>query len=408
MSILDHTQDISGTETHRLTSLHEPPEFVKEADHTRLHGDPEMLPAHVYGDQASRTWPVHAAPAVWMSSLFFFDKKAELDPAKAEVVEQRILSAADFFNIRPAVDELKTKIADSTAHDLSRVGDKDFALVYVEKDSASGKERKERHYPLRNTEEVKMAEHWFTQFRDEFLWPDRRRIAEKLHEKAAQYGVLLHDPEMIEKTAGLGHAPTCDVVEMLQQRGNMCNRSHPALAGEMTKLASIVEENGIDLRDQGVREKIATVVDQFDRETKLNRMYDEGGLDRPEESMFKLTAKHASDFVLDHMQMTSGTVYEKSAFDGMALEHVKTWLGDDFADAVSAGDLYVDPEKIADIAPTLPRGDAEMFDRMANAGGVSAYAVTKAAADEGLSTDAMYALAAAYGNAAGLGDQSVL
>lgn len=403
MSILDHTQDISGTETHRLTSLHEPPEFVKEADHTRLHGDPEMLPAHVYGDQTTRTWPVHSAPATWMSALFFFDKKAELDPKKAEVVERRILDAAKFFNIGPQVDELKTKIGQSLAHDLSKVGDDDFALVW---ETENGKDR---HYPLRNAEEVKMAEAWFDKFRDEFLWPDRRRIAEKIHEKAAQYGVGLQNPEMIEKTAGLGHCPTGEIADMMESRGAMCCRTHPELADEMRKLATIVRDNGLDFRDSATREKIATVIDQFDRETKLNRMYGEGGLERPEEVMFKLTSKHASEFVNEHVQMTSGTIYEKSAFDGIPLTHIKDWLGDDFADAVSAGGLYADPEKIADIAATLPRPDAEVFDRMANAGGISAFATTKAAADEGLTTDEMYALAAQYGNERGLhGDASVL
>lgn len=407
--ILDHTQDISGTETHRLTSLHEPPEFVKEAEHTRLHGDPEMLPSHVYGDQTNRTWPLHAAPAVWMSSLFFFDKKASLDPAKADAIEQRILKAAQFYNIRPQVEKLKTKISESLAHDLSTVGDADFALVW---ESDKGKER---HYPLRNSDEVKMAEHWFSQFRDEFLWTDRRRIAEKIYEKAAKYSVSLSDPEMITKTAGLGHAPTVDIIEMLATRANLVARTHPEHCAEIRKLAKIVTSDGdsvrggISFRDTGIMDKIATVVDQFDRATNLNRMYDDGGLDRPEEVMFKLTAKHASDFVDAHIQMPSGTIYEKSAFEQLPLTHVKEWLGDEFADAISAGDMFVDPDKIAAIAPTLPRGDAELFDRMANAGGVPAYAVTKAAVDEGLTQNDIYALAAEYGNEVALsGDNSVL
>jgi hypothetical protein len=362
-----------------------------------------MLPAHVYGDQTNRNWPLHAAPAVWMSSLFFFDKKAELEPAKADVIEQRILKAAQFFNILPQVEELKTKIGQSLAHDLSQVGDDDFALVW---NSETGKER---HYPLRNADEVKMAAHWFSQFRDEFLWPDRRRIAEKIHEKAAQYKVALDDPEMIAKTAGLGHAPTVDIVEMLHTRANLVARTHTEHCEEMRKLAKIVEDSGVDYRDTGTMEKIATLTDQFDRATQLNRMYGQGGLERPEEVMFKLTAKTAQDFIDDHIQMPSGTIYEKSAFEQLPLSHVKEWLGDEFAEAVSAGDLFVDPEKIADIAPTLPRGDAEVFDRMANAGGVPAFATTKAAAEEGLSTDEIYALAAEYGNESGLhGDSSVL
>jgi hypothetical protein len=196
---------------------------------------------------------------------------------------------------------------------------------------------------------------------------------------------------------------------MLNTRANLVARTHPEHCAEMRKFAEIASGTSIGVRDSAILEKIATVVDQFDRVTQLNRMYGDGGLERPEEVMFKLTAKHASDFVDQHIQMPSGTIYEKSAFEQLPLEHVKDWLGNEFAEAVAAGDLYVDPEKIADIAPTLPRGDAELFDRMANAGGVPAYAVTKAAADEGLTQHDIYALAAEYGNEAGLaGDASVL
>lgn len=404
--ILDHTQDISGTETYRLTSLHEPPDFVKEAQHDRLHGDPEVLPANVYGDAATRTWPVHSKAATWMSSLFFFDKKSQLDPKRAEAAERRIMESARFFNILPQVEELKTKIANSVKHSLSAVPDEDFALVW---ETEHGKDR---HYPLRNEREVKIAEEWFTKFRDEFLWADRQKMAAKIHEKAAQYRVSLDDPELIEKTAGYGYCASAEIAEMLEQRGNMCARSHQDLSDEMLKFAEVVRSNTIDVRDQSTREKIAAVVDQYDRETKLNRLYDAGGLERPEEVLFKLTTKHAEDFLEQHVQMPSGNIYEKSSFANLSVDHVRNWLGDDFSEAVSAGGLFVDPEKIAAIAPTLPRGDADAFDAMARAAGVQPYATgpgKQASADVGLTQDEIYRLAAQYGNEYGLsGDASVL
>ena len=293
--ILDHTQDISGTETHRLTSLFDAPEFVKQADHNRLHGDPEMLPAHVYGDQATRTWPLHSAPAVWMSSLFFFDKQAELDATRANAVESRLLQAAQHFNILPQVQELKTKIANSFQYELARVPDSDFGVVW-ETDNG-----KERHYPLRNAQEVKMAADWFSKYRDEFVWTDRRIIAGKIHEKAAEHKVVLDDPDMIEKTAGLGYCSAADVVDMLVKRADMTARSHNDLSAELRNLATIVANSGLDMRDIAMRDKIAQTVDQFDRETKLNQLYDDGGLERPEEVMFLITAKTADAFLDAHV-----------------------------------------------------------------------------------------------------------
>ena len=390
MSVLDHTQDVSGAEIHRLTSLYQPPEFVKQASHERLCGDPETQAAHLYGDPVTRTWPLHSAPATWMSSLFFFNKQAELSPSVADRVESRILQAAQYFQILPQVQALQTKVAHDAKHQLHQVPDADFALVWRTDETT------ERHYPLRNPTEIKTAEAWFMKYRSEFDWEDRRTIASKIHEKAAQHAVPLEYQDVIAKTAGYGFAPTSDIVDMLQARAAMVQRTHGTLATEMHKLASLIQKQGIELRDSGTRDKIAGIIDRFDRETKLTQLYDAGGLPRPEDVMFKVTEKAASEFVQQHVQLQSGAVYEKAALATLPLQHVQQWMGDEFADAVSCGNIFVSVEKLADIAPTLPRGDAEMFERMATAAGIQMFAIDKAASDQTLSMEELQALAAQY------------
>jgi len=395
--VLDHTQDLSGKETHRLTSLYSPPEFVKEASHDRLHGNPETLPAHAYGDATERVYPVHSAPATWMSALFFFDKKADLNPTRAAAVEERILKAARYFNILPQVEELKTKVAHDAKHDMNRLADSDFALVWVDDDG-----NKERNYPIRNANEVKMASEWFSRYRDEFSFADRQRIATKIVEKAAQHTVPLDHAEMLNKTAGYGYCSALDIKVMLEKRGNLVARSHPDYAAEIRALAGLCDGRKRDVRDHDFRCKLASTIDQFDRQTGLVRMYDEGGLERPEEILFQVTEKMASDFIEEHLSMTSGTIYEKQALEAMDVEHVRKWMGDDFADEVSTGGLMTDVEKMATIAATLPRNDAEMFDRMAAEAGVPVYARDKAASAQGFTTEELVGLAQQYGTEDGL------
>lgn len=402
MTVFDHTGDLTGQEQHRLTLLYPPPEFVKEASHDRLYGDPEQMRPHLYADQVNRQFPVHSAPAVWMSTLFFTDKKASLDPTRAAGIEQRLNNAADYFSIRGETDRLKQAVFSAAEYSEAGEPDSNFALVWADEDG-----HKERHYPIRNAAEVKTAAAWFEQYRDEFVFEDRSRIAQKIHEKAAEHQVALDNNEMIEKTAGFGYCPTVDVVEMLNERALMTQRSHPGESAEMTKFAGLVAERGLEVRDTALRHKIASVVDQYDRVTQLTRLYNEGGLDRPEDVLFPLTEKHANDFLNEHVQMTSGTIYKKADLDGLSLDHVRTWMGDDFADEVAAG-VYVDAEKVADIAPTLPRGDAEMFDQMANVAGVSPYARDKAAHATGIPLDEMHAMADAYGQTAAMGRRSDL
>jgi len=133
-----------------------------------------------------------------------------------------------------------------------------------------------------------------------------------------------------------------------------------------------------EARDQGYRTKMAALMDQFDRETGLNQLYDEGGLDRPEDVLFQVTEKVASDFLGRHVRTTTGTIYEKVALAMLDTETLRNWMGDEFAD--DCGGVMLDVQKLADIIPTLPRPDAEMFERMASAAGVPVFGKEKSAA----------------------------
>jgi hypothetical protein len=372
---MDHTQDLSGTDTHRLTTLYPPPEFVKAAAHERLYGNPEVLPPQVYGDPTTRTFPCHSAPATWMSALFFFNKRAELDDTLAKQIESRIAEAARYFKIQPDVEQLKTKVAADLHRDLSQLPDEDFALIWQDDQG-----NKERNYPIRNGDEVKVAAEWFNQYRDDFVFSDRHRIAGKIMEKAAAHRVVLPNAEMVNQTAGFGYCSAADIAGMLEVRANLVAREHPDYATEIRALAALTKEHGGDVRDHGFRIRLAGLVDEFDRQTHLNRMYDDGGLDRPEEILFRVTEKAASDFLGQHVQLTSGTIYEKESLAGLDRNSIEQWMGADFADAVADLVSGVDIEKLAAIVPTLPRPDAESFDRMAAEVGLPIFGRDKAAA----------------------------
>jgi hypothetical protein len=256
MTILDQTEDLAGTERHRLVSLYEPPVFVKAAAtaapddvmRAKLCGD-ESLPPHVYADQPHRKYPCHNAAATWTSAMFFFDKRASLSPARAQAVETRLLQAADYFNIRHDVDELQQKVATANVHTLQQLPDSAFALVWDDQGS------KERHYPLRNAAEVKTAADWFVQHRTAFHFADRQQIAAKIMEKAAAFSVAvpLETSEILARTAGYGYCPASDVIEMLHFRSQLAHRSKPGLSQELQKLANLVAETGFEIRHAGTR-----------------------------------------------------------------------------------------------------------------------------------------------------------
>ena len=145
------------------------------------------------------------------------------------------------------------------------------------------------------------------------------------------------------------------------------------------KLAAVFDQNPEQAREHGTLVKLAAAVDDFDRANHLYRLYDAGGLPRAEEVLFAVTEKVARDFMSQNVETTTGNVYALADLEKLAVEDVRNWMGDDFADAVSAGGVFLDRDKLAAIIPTLDRGLATTLDRLMNESKLAAVVQTKAA-----------------------------
>jgi hypothetical protein len=88
-----------------------------------------------------------------------------------------------------------------------------------------------------------------------------------------------------------------------------------------------------------------------------------------------------------HVETTTGNVYALADLEKLAVEDIRAVMGDDFADAVSAGGVYTDRDKMAAIVPTLDRGMATTLDRLMQE--KKAYPVATNAAEEALLDDEM-------------------
>lgn len=385
---LDHAHDVNGQETHRLTTLFPAPDFVKNASTDRLVGDPEKLPRHIYADQHNKLYPCHTAPATWMSALFFNDKRAQFDEKTAAGIEERIQKAAKYFGIAGLITDLEKTAANFRDIVLEDLDDDDWGLVWFD-----GAGRKDRHWPMRNANEVKFAAAHFAKYRDEFTFADRHQIATKILTKAAAYSADLGDAgEALVLAAGHGMCAAKTASDLLRSRAMLAKRSHAELAAGLEKLAAVVDQNPEQARTEEVRLKLAAAVDEFDRATHLCRLYNEGGLPRPEEVLFAVTEKAARDFMEQNVETTTGNVYALADLEKLAVDDVREWLGDDFADAVTAGGVFIDRDKLAAIVPTLDRGMAASLDRLLQEKNVDAV-VKQAAADTLLPLDRLYELA---------------
>ena len=360
----DISQDGSGAATYRLTKLCPPPEFVKTAQRETLVGG-EALPGHLYADQARRLYPIHTPAATWMSALFFYGGSEK----QAAGTETRLLQAADYFAIRPDIQQLQEKLA--TQNSPAETPTEHYALTWT----VQG--RQERHYPLRNSGEVKTAAAWLLANRDEFQFPDRQQMARRVLQRAEKLATHVEGENMLRQMTGDGCCPAQKIAEIMTQRSQILAACHPQAASRLDRIATQVKEARAEARAPAFRQQLAEALDQLDRRFGLVGYYGQG-LDRPEEALFAVTEKTAQDFITQHVELTTGRIYEKAALSDIALHHVRQWLGDEVADEVSAGGLLLDGEKLATLASSLPRPEARCFERMAAAAGVQPLELTAA------------------------------
>lgn len=365
-TILDQTSDLNGQQTHRLTTLYPTPEFVKEASSEAICGPEGGMPARCYADPARRLYPIHTKQATWVSALFFLDNKDKHTAKEAAAIEKAIDNGAKFHGIHEDIKGLKGDFTKKASADPDKtLANADFALI-LELDDGTV----ERHYPLRNALEVKTAASYLRKFQEVIPYEQRQKMAQKILDKSSEYGAGLGELEdFVDKQAGYGVCAAGDAACLLRGRASLMRRKGlaPDVRTEYEKMAQTCLEHPEQVRNRDSLVKLASLVDNIDRLYGLNK---ESGIEKPEDVLFGVTIKTAEQFVSDHCVTITGNMYKVADLRKVALDDLRDVFGDDFAEEVSVGGLQVSPEKLAEHASALPRGEAEMLDRLFSQSGI--------------------------------------
>jgi hypothetical protein len=381
--ILDQTTDLGGQEQYRLCRLFGAPDYVKQASSERLCGT-DGLRSHLFADQRRRCYPMHNKSACWLSSAFFFDKRAALPRHEAEEIERRLEESARFWGIEAQVEGLKKRAAELARDDLAGRPDSDFAWV----------QGRERHLPLRNGLEVRAAAEYLHKWRDEFAFADRQRMARAVLQKAARFGAALgaHD-EFLERLAGFGSCPATEAAQLVRDRAKLARARDAEVAGELEKMAEMIVRDPRRARQPRTLAKVAETIDQLDRMLHI-RDYSEA-IPRAEDVLFRITRKTAEALANQHVSTVGGSVYDRDDLSRLRTKAVRDYLGDGLADAVDGDGLHVDGVKLAEIVATLPLGDARVFDQLCKDMGIRPFA-KEAGVRQGFSVADLRTLAAAH------------
>lgn len=362
-SVLDQTADPTRQEFYKFARLYDLPDYVKQASPASTLDPDSEIASTAFADVRNRQFKCATKAATWVSHLYFLEKRGQMHPKLAEWIGQRLDDFAAHWGIVPDIDRLKEKHAALNADNLT---DDDYMIVWATADG-----RKDRHYKVRNAGEVKVAAQWFDEHRDHFTYYDRKTMATKLLEKASQYGVVFPDAldEMLERQACRGTYVPKEAADFIRARVMAAPQKTPAeFTTQLTKLAQQVETNGHLATDTTTIAQLCNTIDVFDRLTKLAGHYTKL-LPRPEDVFCKGLFKTARAAVDEAVQLTTGTIYNRGDFESLKLSELRDVFGNDIADECSSG-MLVDAEKAADVFATLPRGDADILDRVLGENGI--------------------------------------
>jgi len=385
-SILDPAADTNKSELASLSRRYSFPSFVKSADLDATMHPTDRVAVTAYADPVRKKFACHSPAATWLSAVYFHEKSAEYHPKDQERICERFEQLADYFAIRPAYDAVVKQAAALRGAD--QLPDSSYAYVWHSDDG-----NKERYYPMTSTQEVKAAAEWLYDNRDRIPFAHRNTIGKKILEKAARYGAAIGNSltDFVEKQAGQGIPDPPEVYTLLERRAGLAKSQEHRDA--IMKLASTIKDTPRSALQPAELVKLATTVDILDHSIGLHGKYTDI-LPRPEDVIFKVTYTKAASDMSSLCAMQTGNIYEKGQLSKLAREDVESLFGTDFANEVCTG-LDVDAEKIAAVASTLPRPDAELLEQLLGEVGQQPQ-MNKGASWEPLSNETLEKLAEMY------------
>lgn len=390
MPVFDQTADVNFQELHRLRKLYPFPDWVKSAQAQDAFCADETLPANAFGDSRSKQFPCHTKVATFFSTLYFLENRNEIPTKLAGWIDERLAKFAAHHGITNTCRSLREKHAELHADASSLLPDSSFALVRVMADGT-----KDRRYMLRNAPEVKVAAEWLLSQRDVMPYADRRTVATKILTKAAQFGASLGDKlSQLERQAAQGLGDPKKIAAAVRFRVKAAEKLPDEVRKRMTLMADAIERGGEFLLDVEKMANVCGTLDTFDRVNNLVGGYGEL-LQRPEDVIFAHTFKEASAFTSTACELQNGSVYDPEQFEKLSLYDVESLFGDEFANQVSVG-LKIDGEKMATLARTLPRNDANVLDRLMSDSGMTPTVKRAAAVKSRITRELLTAAAQNY------------
>jgi hypothetical protein len=341
---LDQQSDYSGKQLYAMLHGVEIPEYVKTAELEDSY-EIRQLPKTAFADQDRMIYPINTPARVYVSNAHLINKRAGISKLYGEdyvsQLENKIKEAAEVLGITEDIENYNRELNEKVA---SEYEEKHMVEVPVPGESYTFK-----LFPVKTAADLTdSAEHFVKNIKN-FPFEVRVKSAENFIKAASDLGVD-DMPDLLLKYAGLYYPDLGNLTHELWRRSTKLAKE------EHKKVYESISNDLSNMTDLSEVMKIA--------ETCFNIENMEGLYDK------KASAEILGDpvdmfFTLPVTKVASDLSYVEAHGDKYKLEDLTKISKDKYEEAFGdSGIDPADPEKIAEILPTMPRSDIKLLEEI--------------------------------------------
>lgn len=247
------------------------PDFVKVAQAVDQKSHSELFALALHEDgKVLKKFATADAGNTWLSTLYFYETHDRLPLEAQKVASANLIDACENFGIE--IPEFLYEIADGPVEgNFVDVTDKAPPM----QKSASAVEREDvvyaiersdgsKYYPLKDAKSVKVASEYFSENYRNMVPRERREYAVKVASVAKKAAMPL--PDVLRKYASSSVSPNVEAHLTSRYLYLVDSDANPEIRNRLVKLASV--RNSVQADD------LASALEQFDRETGLDNLWD--------------------------------------------------------------------------------------------------------------------------------------
>jgi len=319
----DHIQDKNLSDLNHVLNVFEFPAFAKEASVANTDAVAH-LSAEMFADPRRRLYPIHTKADTWLSTAYFYKNASQYSEGDKVKVAERLVDAARFWKLENTFKNI------TTPPELEKTATEHSVLTVEFRQNGTV----EAQVHIRNQQDLEKVAAELIQDRHRFPYEMRRDVARQLLAAGTFADDYVRDH--LEKTAGYVRTDVQSLKDAVRHREALYKRAYrqvPSL-DELHAICKEAEEKAeAGLVQDTFLEKIAGILDNYDRFARLHTSGYGSSLSAPEDSFGGIT-RNGARTIIGGVVDIGGRLYPKH----QVLKHAKE-LQQLFADLAGEYDL---------------------------------------------------------------------